>query len=101
MNPVEKDGGEELEEIEEINLGRWRIQEVKNALKMTKRGRAAGVDEVGLDLLRAEMEDIANRLTRCYIAFGSRRSGRKCGRRGLLSIYSRKGIGATVTIREE
>ena len=23
MNPVEEDGGEELEEIEEIDLGRW------------------------------------------------------------------------------
>ena len=49
MNPVEEDGGEELEEIEEIDLGRWRIQEVKNALKMTKRGKAAGIDEVGPD----------------------------------------------------
>ena len=68
MNPVEEDGEEELEEIEEIDLGRWRIQEVKNALKMTKRGKAAGVDEVGpdLDLLRADMEDIASRLARYY-----------------------------------
>ena len=39
MNPVEEDGGEELEKIEEIDLGRWRIQKVKNALKMTKQGK--------------------------------------------------------------
>ena len=36
MNPVEEDGGEELEEIEQIDLGRWRIQEVKSVLKITK-----------------------------------------------------------------
>ena len=66
MNPVEEDEEEELQEIEEIDLGRWRIQEVKNALKMIKRGKAAGVDEVGPDLLRADMEDTASRLARCY-----------------------------------
>ena len=36
----------ELEEIEEIDLGGWRLQEVKNALKRTKSGKAAEVDEV-------------------------------------------------------
>ena len=66
MNPVEEDGAEELDEIEEIDLGRWRIQEVKNALKTTKRGKAVGVDEVGPDLLRADMEDTASTLTGCY-----------------------------------
>ena len=66
MNPVEEDGGEDLDEIEQIDLGKWRIQEVKSALKMTKRGKAAGVDEVGPDLLRADMEDTASRLTGCY-----------------------------------
>ena len=30
---------------------------------MTKLGKAAGVDEVGPDLLRADMEDTASRLT--------------------------------------
>ena len=33
---------------------------------MSKRGKEAGVDEVGPDLLRADMEDTASRLTRCY-----------------------------------
>ena len=56
MNSVEEDGGKELEEIEEIDLGRWRIQEGKNALKMAKREKAAEVDEVGRDLLRADIE---------------------------------------------
>ena len=47
-------------------MGTWRIREVKNALKMTKQGKAVGVDEVGPDLLRADMEDTASWLARCY-----------------------------------
>ena len=66
MNPVEEDGGDEQEEIGKIDLGRWRIQEVKNALKMIKQGKAAGVDKVGPDLLRADVEDTESRLVRCY-----------------------------------
>ena len=61
MNPVEEGGGEELKEIEEIDLGRWRVQEVKSAFKMTKRRKAAGVDEVRPDLLRADMEETTSR----------------------------------------
>ena len=98
-NPVEEDEIEELEEIEEIDVGRWRIQEVKDALKKTKQGKAAGVDEVGQDLLRADMEHIASRLTRCYNRLWE--GGRKCGRRDFLSRYSRKGICVIVTIGEE
>ena len=30
MNPVEEDGEEELDEIRDIDLGRWQIREVKN-----------------------------------------------------------------------
>ena len=62
MNPVEEDGGEQLDEIEEIDLGRWRIQEVKNALKMAKRGKAAGVDEVGPDLCNCNITKIFCRM---------------------------------------
>ena len=51
MNLVEEYGREKTDEIEEIDLGRWRVQEVKKALKSTKTGKAAGVDEVGPDLL--------------------------------------------------
>ena len=45
-NPKEEDEIVESEEIEEIDLGRWRLQEVKDALKRTKPGKAGGVDEV-------------------------------------------------------
>ena len=91
MNPVEDDEGEELEEIEEIDLGRWRIQEVKNALKMAKRGKAAGVDEVGPDLLRADMEDTASRLARCYNRLWESEKRPQVWKKGLIVKIFKKG----------
>ena len=57
-----------MEEIKEIDLGRLRVQEVKNALKRTRTGKAAGVDEVGPELLTADLEGTAMRLAiaRCH-----------------------------------
>ena len=55
-NPAEGDEIEELKEIEEIDVGGWRIQEVKDTLRKTELGKAARVDEVGLDLQGADME---------------------------------------------
>ena len=49
-NPAEGDEIEELKEIEEIDVGGWRIREVKDTLRKTELGKAARVDEVGLDL---------------------------------------------------
>ncbi|KAL9959458.1 hypothetical protein ACROYT_G032784 [Oculina patagonica] len=66
VNPVEEDEIEEPEEIGEIDVGSWRLQEVKDALKGTKPGKAPGVDGVSPELLRADMEVTAHRLTRCY-----------------------------------
>ena len=65
-NREEEDETVESEEIEEIDLGRWRLQKVKDALKRTKPGKVAGVDEVCLELLKADIEDIKSRLTSCY-----------------------------------
>ena len=65
-NPVEEDKIAESEEIEEIKLGSWRLQEFKDALKRTKPGKAAGVEGECPKLLTANMEDTASRLTSCY-----------------------------------
>ena len=45
-NPVKEDKTVESEEIEEIDLGRSRSQEVKDVMKGKKPGKVAGVDEV-------------------------------------------------------
>ena len=50
VNPVEENEMEEPEEIGEIDLGSWRLQEVKDALRGTRPGKASGVDEVGPEL---------------------------------------------------
>ena len=65
-NPVEEDKKLESEKFEEIELGRWRLQEFRDTLKRIKPGKAAGVDEVCPELLRADVEDTARRLTSCY-----------------------------------
>ena len=83
-NPVEEDEIVESEEIEEIDLGRWRLQEVKDALKRTKPGKVTRVDEVCPELLRADMEDAASRLTSCYNRLWEMRGGQKCGRKDLV-----------------
>ena len=62
---MEEEGIEEKEEIRDIALGSWRVQEVSNALKRTRAGKS-GVDEFGPELLRADLEGTAKRLTRCY-----------------------------------
>ena len=66
MNPVKEDEIEEPEEIGEIDLGSWRLQEGKDTLNGKKPGKVAEVDEVGSELLREQMEDNAHRLTRSY-----------------------------------
>ena len=42
------------------------MQEVTNVLKRTTRGKAAGVDEVGPDLLRADIETTTSALNMLY-----------------------------------
>ena len=100
--PLEEDEIVESEEIEEIDLRRWRLQEFKGALKRTKPGVAAGGDEVCPELLRTDMEDTASRLTSYYNRlFMKLRGDRKCVRRGLLSRYSTKVMCANVTTTED
>ena len=83
-NPEEEDEIVESEEIEEIDLGRWRLQEVKDALKRTKPGKVTRVDEVCPELLRADMEDAASRLTSCYNRLWEIERWPNCGRKVLV-----------------
>ena len=90
-NSVEEYSREETDEIKEIDLRRWRVQEVKNALKNTKAGKAAGVDEVGPDLLRADIEGTAGRLTRCYNRLWEAERWPKVWKKGLIVKIFKKG----------
>ena len=100
LSKILKRDDPETEEIEEKRR-RWRLQEVKDALKRTKPGKGAGVDEVCPELSRGDMEDTAIRLTSCYNRLWDLKGGRKCGRRDLSSRYSRKVICTNVTTGEE
>ena len=58
---------------------------------MTKRGKAAGVDEVGPDVLRAGMEDTASRMTRCYNRLWESEKWPKVWKKGLIIKIFKKG----------
>ena len=58
---------------------------------MTKRGKAAGVDEVGPGLLRADKEDTASRLTRCYNGLWESEKWPEVWRKGLIVKIFKKG----------
>ena len=60
-------------------------------MKMTMRGKAAEVDEVGPDLLRADMEDIASRLARCYNRLCESEKWPQVWKKGLIVKIFKKG----------
>ena len=68
---------------------------------MTKRGKAARVDEVGPDLLRAEMEDTTSRLTRCYNGLWESENWPEVWKKGLIVKIFKKVICASVTTGED
>ena len=91
---------EEMEEIKEIDLGGWRVHEVKNTLKRTKKGKAAGVDEVGPELLTADMEGSASRLTRLHNNLWNAEKWPAMWRKGLIVKIFNKGDCVIITTRE-
>ena len=62
IDPITEEEIEEAEELEDIDTGRWRISEVRSALKRTRSGKAAGVDQVRDELLKSDLEITASRL---------------------------------------
>ena len=89
---VEEDRIEEMQERDARMHGRGQ-----------RTGKAAGVDEVGPDLPRANLEGTTKRLTREDVTtgFGTLRGGQKCRRKVLQSRYSRRVICPIVTTGEE
>ena len=73
---------------------------IKNALKNPKAGKAVGVDEVGPDLLRPDMEGTAGRLTRCYNRLWEAERWLKVWKKGLIVKIFKKGDCAIVTTGE-
>ena len=58
-------------------------------MKRTKPGKAAGVDEVCPELLRADMEDTASRLTSCYNRLRESERWPKVWKRGLVRVFKK------------
>ena len=59
-------------------------------MKRTKPGKAAGVDDVCPELLRADMEDTASRLTSCYNRLRESERWPKVWKRGLVRVFKKR-----------
>ena len=65
------------------------VQEFKDALKRTKPGKAARVDEVCPELLRADMEEFASRLTKCYNRLWKTETWPKVWKKGPVKAFNK------------
>ena len=61
-------------------------------LKRTKPGRAAGVDQVCLALLRDDMEDTASRLTSCYNSVWETKRWPKLWKKEVVEIFEKDSL---------
>ena len=88
---MDDDNLEEIDQIEEIDLGAWRVQDVINSLKSKKRGKAAAVDEVGSDVLRRDIVTIETALARVYNKLWNAEKWPGLWKKGLILKIFKKG----------
>ena len=91
IHPITEDQIEYIEEIEDIDTGRWRISEVISTLKRTRSGKATGVDQVGPELLKSDMETTASRLLEVYNKIWESETWPKTWKQGLIVKIFKKG----------
>ena len=65
-SPVTEEEIDDEEKIEDIHIGRSTKEEVRPALRNTQNGKAAGVDQVGPELLKVDMEETTDRLHKVF-----------------------------------
>ena len=93
-NPITEDEKEYIEEIEaigQIDTGIWRISEVRSALKRTRSGNAAGVDQVRPELLKSDMETTICRLVELYNKIWETETWPKTWKQGIIVKIFKKG----------
>ena len=92
-NPIAEEEIEEVEEEEDIDTGRWRISEVRSALKRTRSGKAAMVDKVGPELLKSDFEITASRLVDPYDKIWETEAWPKTWKQGLnVKIFKKRDL---------
>ena len=66
VRPIEPHEIETRQNDREFDLGAFQPTEVKNAIKSTKSGKAAGHDSVVVELLKTDLEERAKELTKLF-----------------------------------
>lgn len=91
VDPVTLEEVDEGEEIEDIGTGDWTVDEVKSALKSVKSGKAAGIDEISPELLKADLDGTAGRLCAVYNSLWNEERWPQVWKKGLIHKIFKKG----------
>ena len=75
----------------EFDIGAFRPGEVKNAIKSTKSGKAAGHDNVVAELLKTDLEDRTKELTKLFNKVKEEGIAPNSWNRGLIVKLTKKG----------
>ena len=75
----------------EFDIGPFRPAEVKNAIKSTKNGKAAGLDNVVAELLKTDLEERTKELTKLFNKLKEEGVATKSWNRGLIVKLPKKG----------
>ena len=90
-SPIREEEIDEVEEIEDKHIGRFTKEEVRTALRNTRNGKAAGVDQVGPELLKADMEETTNRLHKLFNKLCETETWPNLWKQGLIIKIFKKG----------
>ena len=66
VRPIQPHEIEARQNDREFDIGPFQPTEVKNAIKLTKSGKAAGHDSIVVELLRTDLEERAKELTKLF-----------------------------------
>ena len=90
-NPIKEEDIGEVDMIEDIDIGPWTDSEVRSALKRTRNGKVAGVDQVPPELLKSDLETTTSKLVGIYNKIWETETWPKTWKQGLIVKIFKKG----------
>ena len=91
VRPIEPHGIETRQNDREFDIGAFQPTEVKNAIKSTKSGKAAGHDSVVVELLKTDLEERPKELTKLFNKVKEEGVAPKRWSKGLIVKVPKKG----------
>ncbi|CAC5367196.1 unnamed protein product [Mytilus coruscus] len=66
LHPISEENVDLAKIIDEIELGKWTVVEVKRALKKTQNRKSAGIDSLTSELIKADTDLTAEKMTEIF-----------------------------------